>query len=245
MQALAAGFWGFVGGVSLLIGALLGLYAGASQRVISIVMAIGAGVLISSVAFELMDEAYKAGGFDAASVGLLLGALLYFAADWTVSRRGGKHRKRSQGQQEEEGSATAITIGALMDGIPESVAIGVSLIGGGAVGLVMVAAVFLSNVPEGLSAAAGMKKAGRSTSHILGLWSAVVGISALSALFGYLFLAGAPEDLIAGIQAFAAGAILTMLASTMMPEAYQEGGSAVGVVTTVGFLVAFILGKLE
>jgi ZIP family zinc transporter len=244
MQALAAGFWGFVGGVSLLIGALIGLYAGASQRVISIVMAIGAGVLISSVAFELMDEAYKTGGFDAASVGLLLGALLYFAADWAVSRRGGKHRKRSQGQQE-EGSATAITIGALMDGIPESVAIGVSLIGGGAVGLVMVAAVFLSNVPEGLSAAAGMKKAGRSTSHILGLWSAVVGISALSALFGYLFLAGAPEDLIAGIQAFAAGAILTMLASTMMPEAYQEGGSAVGVVTTVGFLVAFILGKLE
>ena len=244
MEALAAGFWGFVGGVSLLIGALLGLYAGASQRVISIVMAIGAGVLISSVAFELMDEAYKAGGFDAASVGLLLGALLYFVADWAVSHRGGKHRKRSQGQQE-GGSATAITIGALMDGIPESVAIGVSLIGGGAVGLVMVAAVFLSNVPEGLSAAAGMKKAGRSSSHILGLWSAVVGISALSALFGYLFLAGAPEDLIAGIQAFAAGAILTMLASTMMPEAYQEGGSAVGVVTTVGFLVAFILGKLE
>ena len=132
-----------------------------------------------------------------------------------------------------------------MDGIPESVAIGVSLIGGGAVGFVMVAAVFLSNVPEGLSAAAGMKKAGHSTAHILGLWSAVVAISAVSALSGYLFLAGAPEDLIAAIQAFAAGAILTMLASTMMPEAYQEGGSAVGVVTTVGFLVAFILGKLE
>src|ERR671933_558915 len=244
MEALVAEFWGFVGGVSLLIGALIDLYAGASQRVISIVMAVGAGVLISSVAFELMDEAYKTGGFDAASAGLLLGALLYFAADWVVSRRGGKHRKRSQGQQE-EGSATAITIGALMEGIPESVAIGVSLIGGGAVGLVMVAAVFLSNVPESLSAAAGMKKAGRSTAHILGLWGAVVAISAVSALFGYLFLAGAPEDLIAAIQAFAAGAILTMLASTMMPEAYQEGGSAVGVVTALGFLVAFVLGKLE
>ncbi|HZC19185.1 MAG TPA: ZIP family zinc transporter, partial [Rubrobacteraceae bacterium] len=83
-----------------------------------------------------------------------------------------------------------------------------------------------------------------TTARILGLWSAVVAISAVSALFGYLFLAGAPEDSIAAIQAFAAGAILTMLASTMMPEAYQEGGSAVGVVTTVGFLVAFILGKL-
>jgi ZIP family zinc transporter len=244
MQALAAGFWGFVGGVSLLIGALIGLYAGASQRVISLVMAVGAGVLISSVAFELMDEAYKSGGFDAASIGLLLGALAYFVADWAVSRAGGKHRKRSHGQQE-GGTATAITIGALMDGIPESVAIGVSLIGGGAVGLVMVVAVFLSNVPEGLSAAAGMKKAGRSTTHILGLWSAVVMISAASALFGYLFLDGASGNVIASIQSFAAGAILTMLASTMMPEAYQEGGSAVGVVTTVGFLAAFILGKLE
>ncbi len=231
MEALVAGFWGFVGGVSLLIGALLGLYAGASQRIISVVMGVGAGVLISSVAFELMDEAYKTGGFDAASIGLLLGAVLYFGADWAVSRRGGKHRKRSQGQQE-GGSATAITIG-------------VSLIGGGAVGFVMVAAVFLSNVPESLSAASGMKKAGRPTGHIIGLWSAVVAISAVSALFGYLFLAGASGNVIAAIQAFAAGAILTMLASTMMPEAYQEGGPAVGVVTTVGFLVAFILGKLE
>ena len=101
-------------GVSLLIGALIGLYAGASQRVISIVMAVGAGVLISSVAFELMDEAYKTGGFDAASIGLLLGALLYFAADWVVSHRGGKHRKRSQGQQE-GGSAVGVitTVGFL------------------------------------------------------------------------------------------------------------------------------------
>ena len=244
MAALAAGFWGFVGGVSLLIGALIGLYAGASQRIIAVVMAIGAGVLVSSVAFELMDEAYKTGGFDAASTGLLLGAVAYFAADQAVSRRGGKHRKRSQGQQA-GGSGAAITIGALMDGIPESVAIGVSLIGGGTVGLVMVVAVFLSNVPEGLSAAAGMKKAGHSAAYILGLWSAVVLISAASALFGYLFLAGASGNLIAAIQAFAAGAILAMLASTMMPEAYEEGGAVVGVVTALGFLVAFVLSKLE
>ncbi len=110
---------------------------------------------------------------------------------------------------------------------------------------VFVVAVFLSNVPEGLSAAAGMKKAGRSAVHILGLWAAVVVASALEALFGYLFLAGASGETVAVIQSFAAGAILTMLASTMMPEAYQEGGAAVGVVTTVGFLVAFVLSHLE
>jgi len=105
--------------------------------------------------------------------------------------------------------------------------------------------VFLSNVPEGLSAAAGMKKSGHSAAYILVLWGAVVVTSALAALSGYLFLAGASGETIAVIQSFAAGAILTMLASTMLPEAYEEGGAVVGVVTTVGFLVAFVLSHLE
>ncbi len=244
MGVLTAGFWGFVAGLSLMIGALLGIYVNASQKIISIVMAIGAGVLISSVAFELMDEAYKAGGFVAAALGLVVGAGAFFTADWVVSHRGAHHRKRSQGQQS-AGSATAIVIGALMDGIPESAVIGVSLIGGGKVGFVMVIAVFLSNIPESMSASAGLKKSGRSTGHILKLWAMVLVVSTVAALLGYLLLDGAPPILIGGIQAFAAGAILTMLASTMMPEAYEEGGSIVGVVTAFGFLLAFCLSKLQ
>ncbi len=205
-------------------------------------MALGAGVLVSSVAFELMDEAYRIGGLDAAAVGLLLGAVVFFLADREVNRRGGGRRKNSG--EEQGGSATAIAIGALLDGIPESAAIGISLIEGNGVGIALVAAVFLSNFPEGLSSAAGMKRAGRSTAHVLGLWGAVTLASTLAALLGYLFLAGASGNIVAAIQAFAAGATLTMLASTMMPEAYEDGGPVVGVVTTVGFLLAFVLSRV-
>ena len=208
----------------------------------AVVMALGAGVLLSSVAFDLMDEAYKVGGLDAAAPGLLLGAAVFYLADREVNRRGGDRRKNPGDRQ--GGSATAIAIGALLDGIPESAAIGISLIEGEGVGIALVAAVFLSNVPEGLSSAAGMKRAGRSPAYVLGLWGAVTLASTLAALLGYLFLAGASGNVVAGIQSFAAGAILTMLASTMMPEAYEDGGPVVGVVTTVGFLLAFVLSRV-
>ena len=243
MGALAAGFWGFVGGAALLIGALVGIYARASRRTIATVMALGAGVLISSVAFELMDEAYRTGGFDASALGLLLGALAFFFADSKVNRMGGARRKNPEDKQ--GNSATAIAIGALLDGIPESAAIGISLLGGGEISAALVAAVFLSNVPEGLSSASGMKQAGRPTSHIIGLWGGVTVVSAVAALLGYFFLAGASDNVVASIQAFAAGAILTMLASTMMPEAFEEGGEVVGLVTAVGFLLSFVLSHLE
>ncbi|ABG05737.1 putative integral membrane protein [Rubrobacter xylanophilus DSM 9941] len=242
MGALAAAFWGLVGGSALVLGALGGLYLGVPRRALSLVMALGAGVLISSVAFELTAESYERGGFGAVAAGLLCGSLVFFAADLAVNRRGGRHRKSSSGRQV-GGSAAAIAVGALMDGVPESAAIGISLLEGGGISAALVAAVFLSNVPEGLSSAAGMRRAGHSARYVLGLWGGVAAASALAALLGNLFLAGAPEGAVAAIQSFAGGAILTMLASTMMPEAYEEGGESVGLATAAGFLLAFVLSR--
>ena len=241
---LEAAFWGFVGGFALLVGAVAGLRLGASQRVIGLIMAFGAGVLISALAFELTDEAFRRGGTDAVATGLAAGALAFFAGDWVVDHRGGAHRKRSGGQQE-GGSGGAIVVGAMLDGIPESVAIGVSLVGGKGVSTAVVAAVFLSNVPESLSAASGLRRAGRSPRWILGLWLAVAVISAVAAALGYAFLGDASPNVIGFIQAFAAGAILTMLADTMMPESFEHGGSVVGLVTVVGFALAFLLSTAE
>lgn len=242
-DALVAGGWGLLAGSSLLLGCGLGLWGVTSRRIIGLTMAFGAGVLISSVAVELMEEAFSRGGLDAAAIGLLAGGGAYFLADRLVSRHS-RHRKRSQGQQ--SGSAAhGLVIGALMDGVPESAAIGLTLLGGDRVSLVMVAAVFLSNVPEAMSASAGMRKAGHKPAFILAMWGGVTVLSGFAAAAGYAFLDGASGDLIGGLQAFAGGAVLTMLASTMMPEAYEEGGSWVGLLTTGGFLAAFALAKLQ
>ncbi len=143
------------------------------QRLIAAVMAFGSGVLISALAFDLMDEAYKRGGFDSTATGFLGGAAVYTFANWLLARQGAKHRKRPGGQQPREGDAggsgLAIAVSALLDGIPESIVIGLSLLKGGTVNSVAVIAIFLSNIPEGLSSAAGMKKAGRSAAYIFGV----------------------------------------------------------------------------
>lgn len=249
--ALEAGFWGFVGGSALLIGAAVAYAVHLPQRLIAGIMAIGSGVLISAVAFDLMDEAYARGGFDSTALGFLGGATLYTVANIIVSRQGAKHRKRSGCHPDkrqppaDSNSGLAIAIGALLDGIPESVVIGLSLLHGGGVSTVTVAAVFLSNVPEGLSSAAGMKKSGRGPAYIFGVWGGIALMSGLAALVGYIALADASRDLIAGTTAVAAGAILAMLVDTMIPEATEEAHEFSGLITVAGFLLAFILTKME
>lgn len=246
---LGAGLWGLFAAAPLVGGAAIGYYVRVGQRAIAAVMAFGGGVLISALSFDLMDEAFRRGGFDSTAVGFLAGAAVYTGANALLAHRGAKHRKRSApGKQpsegEQSGSGLAIAVGALLDGIPESIVIGLSLIGGGAVSWVAVTAIFVSNIPEGLSSAAGMRQAGRSAAYVFGVWTAIAVLSGLASLCGYGLFRALSPDVVAGTTAIAAGAMLAMIADTMIPEAFQEAHDLVGLVTVGGFLASFVLTKL-
>lgn len=243
-----AGFWGFVAGAALLIGAAIGYFLEVPQRVIAGIMAFGSGVLISALSFELMDEAYRQGGFDATAYGFIGGAAVYTAVNWYLNHRGAKHRKRSGDQQpsesEDSGSGLAIAVGALLDGIPESIVIGLSMLKGGVVSTVAVAAIFLSNVPEGLSSSAGMKKAGRSITYVFCIWGGIALASGIASLAGYTVFQNFSSEVVAATTAVAAGAILAMLVDTMIPEAFEVAHDFAGLITVAGFLAAFALSRL-
>ncbi|WP_433265861.1 ZIP family metal transporter [Micromonospora vinacea] len=242
---LQAGGWGLLAGSALLVGAAVGWFARVPQRVIASIMAFGAGVLLSAVSFELIAEAHAQGGLLPTALGAAVGAVVYTVANVALARHGARHRKRSGDQQpsegEQPGSGSALAVGALLDGVPESVVIGASLLSGGAVSLVTVAAVFLSNVPEGLSSAAGMRQAGRTRRYVFLLWAGIALISGVAALVGNTVLGGAPPEVLAAITALAAGAILAMITDTMVPEAFENAHLLVGLITVAGFLTAFAL----
>jgi zinc transporter, ZIP family len=241
----AAAFWGAVAGSSLVLGALIAMYTPVSLRLLGLVMAFGAGVLISAVAYELVGEAFDtADGPWAVPLGLFAGAATFFVGDTLIDHYGGDKRKSPSGQQA-SGSPLAIVLGTVLDGIPESIVLGLTIVQRGAVSVAVLAAVFLSNLPEAIAATSGLTRAGWSRTRTIRLWLLVALVTALSSLAGFVFFDDASGSTIAFVLAFAAGAILTMLADTMMPEAFDHGGKLVGLATTFGFAVAFAISAVE
>jgi zinc transporter, ZIP family len=231
---LDAGLWGLFAGSSLLLGAVAGLFLRLPQHLIASITGFGAGVLISAVAFELTEEAYAVGGADAVALGLAAGALVFFAGATYIKRMGGS-----------DDASRAIAFGAALDAVPESAAIGLSVLAAGTVEPALVGAVFLSNVPEALSSTSE-RMAGHRRARVIVTWAAIVLLSGASAALGYTLLDGASENLIAFTQAFAGGAVLCMLTDTMLPQAFKDyqGSPKVGLSTVVGFALAFLLSTL-
>jgi zinc transporter, ZIP family len=240
---VAASFgWGTLAASSLVIGAIVALQFHIGLRAIGLIMGFGAGVLISALSFDLVEEAVeKSSGDGWVAGGVFAGCLVFFGGDWAIGRYGGSQRKDPDGSQEGD-SPLAIVLGTVLDGIPESMVIGLTIFEGGAVGAAYLAAVFISNLPEAIS---GLVTSGWAKSRILWMWIAIALVSGIASLLGYALFQDSPPGTIAFVLAFAAGAILTMLAQTMMPEAYEHGGKLVGVVTTLGFAVAFTIHTLD
>jgi len=231
---LEAAFWGFIAASSLIAGAVVAFMVRIPDQVLGLILAFGSGVLMSTVAFELVSDSLG----DAPRVGLYglalgAGALTFYLGSVVLARRdGGERGSRNQG--------STIVLGTILDGIPESVVLGLSLIAG-PVSIPVLVAVFISNVPEALGASADLMAARMRRTRILALWILVALASAAASALGFVLLSGAPKEAVIMVQLYAGGAILAMLSESMAPEAYQKGGRAVGLATALGFAVAATL----
>jgi ZIP family zinc transporter len=237
--------WGTLAASSLVIGAIIAILFKIGLRTIGLIMAFGGGVLISAVAFDLVEEAFgMSSGHGWVIAGIFAGCFVYSGGDWLIDHAGGMNRKDAGGAQE-TGSSMAIVLGSVLDGVPESMVIGLTIFQGGAVGAAYLVAVFISNLPESISSTSGLISSGWKRSRILWMWITIAMVSGLASLAGYALFQNSSPDVVAFVLSFAAGAILTMLADTMMPEAYQHGGKWVGIATTLGFAVAFTIHVLD
>jgi ZIP family zinc transporter len=237
---LEAALWGLVTAGSLWVGALLAVFARPSSRWIGLALAFGSGALIAAVAYELVLEAFET-DFALAASGFATGALAFYVGDWAIDRRGGHGRKSMGGAHQLAGSANAIVLGTVLDGIPESFVLGASLLQEGVVPIAVVVGVFVANVPESLSGTTGLLEAGWTRARVFAMWSAVVGASVISAALGWLVLDTMAAAGGAFALAFAGGALLVMLADTLMPEAFELAGREAGLVTALGFAFGFAL----
>ena len=237
---LTALAWGALAASSLLIGALAALVHAWPRRLVGLVLAFGAGALISAVAFELALEGDAVGGFAPVAAGLALGGLTYYALDGVVERIGDAGRVR---QRRRSGGAAggALALGAFLDGIPEQLVLGIGLASGEAVSVGLVCAIFVSNLPEAIGSASAMRGAGRGARPIVGLWGGVAVLCALATLGGFALGDAVSGELRAGVDGFAAGALIVMLVDSMIPEATEDAGRQAGLLAVLGFALAAAL----
>jgi ZIP family zinc transporter len=241
---LAAVGWGALAASSLMLGALLAFARRWPDRQVGLVLAFGAGALISAVSFELAGEGLEVGSLRATALGLGAGALTYFTLDGLIAARTSAGRGRG-GRAQGSDPGSALALGAFLDGIPEQLVLGIGVATGGKVGLGLLVAIFVSNLPEAVGSASDMEHAGVSRSKVLGLWASVAAICVLASAVGYAVADSTSGELQAGIDGFAAGALLVMLIDSMIPEATRDSGRVAGLVTTLGFAVATALSSLS
>jgi ZIP family zinc transporter len=228
--------WGALAAASLVLGALLALARRWPDAVVGTVLAFGAGALISSVAFELAQQGLQIGTPTSVAIGLALGAVTFFVADRAVERLGGRNGGGAAG--------LPLALGALLDGIPEQTVLGIGLATGEGVSVALLVAIFVSNLPEGVGSAADMRAAGKSPAAVIRLWVGVAVVCALATVGGYALADLASGNVQAGIDGFAAGALLVMLVDSMVPEAREKAGNIAGLATVLGFAVAAGLSNL-
>jgi ZIP family zinc transporter len=240
---LEAAFWGLVGASTLILGAAVALAAQVSGRSIALTMSFGAGAFVSVLAFNLDEHAYELAGGPATVVGFVAGAIAFFALDRVIDNGGGDGRKRS-GARRGRSSDRASAIGMIADGVPESVLIALTIVESGDIGGAVVAAVFLSNLGEGLAGATGLRRAGRSPRFVLRTWTAVAVGAGISAALGYALFNGASDGVVGFGHAAMTGAALCMLADTMLPEAFGREDPMTGIVIALGFILGFGLSLL-
>ncbi len=235
--------WGAVAASSLVLGALLAFAREWPKRQLGLVLAFGAGALISAVSFELVQEGIEVGGGGWTALGLALGAIVYYLADGAVARRFSTGRGMG-GRKQGSSPGPALALGAFLDGIPEQLVLGMSVASGNGVSAALLAAIFVSNLPEALGSASEMERGGYRTRTIMRLWLAVSAVCVLASLVGYALVDVTSNELNAAINGFAAGALLVLLIDSMIPEAYRTGGRVAGLIATLGFAVAAGLSNL-
>jgi ZIP family zinc transporter len=240
VSAWSALLWGALSSASLLLGQAVAGRMRDEPRLTGQVMGFGAGALLSAVAYELVPSSSLGSHSFRIGIWFLVGALTYYVADRLVDRGGGAMRQDIDASAQPQGSGMAMFLGALLDGIPEAFILGLGLALGGAISVAFVVAIFVSNVPQGVAGTLALEAAGVPSRRILWMWTILTIVCALTAAGGFLLADNVHNNGLYA-SAFAGGAVLTMLADSMMPEAFEHGGRSVGIVTVAGYLIAGVL----